>query len=284
MLLQAEDWAKAIEAGEALRKAYPAYDSRPDWFYRMSLAYRQKGDTLRAVMTAADGVARHPKDAGMYLIYTQLVQAEAPVVLSRGLERFPNDGKLLALDAQTRRKSGDARGALDATRRALAADTTLARGYLQLAQAYLDVAQPDSALTALTGGLRSAADSAAVGQFALAKGNELYRNANGTKKRADFDVALRFAQLADRVAPSTISGFLVGASAFGVAQLATPEGVAAKSCETITLAGEMLSLAESKLVPNAAVATEAVTQMMQYAQQLGPYVAQEQKLFCKQGR
>jgi tetratricopeptide (TPR) repeat protein len=281
VLLQAEEWAKATEAGETLRKAYPAYESRPDYFLKMALAYRQAGDPVRAVAAAADGVARHPRDAELYLLYTQLVQGEGPVVLGRGLERFPANGKLLALDAQVRRRSGDARGALEATRRALAADTTLARGYLQLAQAYLDVAQPDSALAVLAGSLRGAADSAAVGQFALARANELYRSANGTKRRPDFEMALRFAQLADRVTPSPVAGFLVGASAFGVAQLATPDAVAAKSCETITLAGEMLALAEAKLMPNQAIAAEAVTQMMQYARQLGPYVAQEQKLFCK---
>ena len=56
--------------------------------------------------------------------------------------------------------------ALESTRRAVSEDSTLPRGYLQLAQAFLDLGQPDSALAVLEGGMKNAGDTAIVAQFA----------------------------------------------------------------------------------------------------------------------
>jgi tetratricopeptide (TPR) repeat protein len=283
VLLAAEDWTNATRVGEALRKLSPAYETQPDYFIRMAGAYRNGNQPFRAIAAAAEGVAIHPEDPELYLLYTQLVLGENDAALARGLERFPTSGKLLALDAQQKRKRGDRQGALEATRKAIAEDSTLARSYLQLAQAFIDVEQNDSALVVLQAGIKSVADSAVVAQFTLARGNAMYRAANATKKRADFEMALRFLQLSQHLSPSQNAGFLVGSAAFGVAQLAATELPAAKSCPIATIAQDNLVLAETLLATNGAAAPDAAKQFLDYAAQLHPYVAQQVKILCAGG-
>lgn len=280
VLLATADWANAVRAGEALRRMDDAYETQPEYFLRMATAYRNLNEPVRAVATAAEGVTRHPSDRDLYLFYTQLVMSEGDTALARGLERFPDDGKLLALDAQLRRRRGDLQGALAATRRAIARDSTLVHGNLQLAQAFIDVGQPDSALVALAQGLRSATDSSLTAQFALARGNALYQGASASHRRADFELALRYVQLSDRLSPSANAGFLIGSAAFGVAQLASTEAAGARSCERATSADSNLVLAETQLARYGQVAPEAAKQFLEYAGQLHPYVTQQVQLFC----
>ncbi|MEO7454789.1 MAG: hypothetical protein ABIY52_00910 [Gemmatimonadaceae bacterium] len=280
VLLATEDWLEATKVGEALRKLSPTYETQPEYFARMAGAYRNAKQPFNAISRAAEGVALHPEDPELYLLYTQLILAENDTALARGIERFPKSGKLLALDAQLRRKRGDTKGALDATRRAVAQDTSLARGYLQLAQAYIDVDQGDSALAVLQAGVKTAADSAVVAQFALSRGNAMYRAANGTKKRADFEAALRFLELSQHLAHTPNAGFLVGSASFGVAQLAATELPTAKSCTLATLAQDKLVVAEMELAVNGQVAPDAAKQFLDYAGQLRPYVQQQVKALC----
>ena len=280
VLLATEDWTAATKVGEALRKLSATYETQPDYFARMAGAYRNANQPLRAIATAAEGVALHPEDAELYLVYTQLVLGENDAALARGLERFPKSGRLLALDAQLKRKRGDRQGALDATRKAVAQDSTLARSYLQLAQAFIDVDHNDSALAVLQSGLKTLADSAVVAQFTLARGNAIYREANASKKRSDFEMALRFLQLSQHLAPSQSAGFLVGSAAFGVAQLAATELPTSKSCPIATLAQDNLLLAELQLATNGGAAPDAAKQFLEYAAQLRPYVMQQVKTLC----
>lgn len=280
VLLATADWANAVRAGEALRRMDDAYETQPEYFLRMATAYRNLNEPVRAVATAAEGVTRHPSDRDLYLFYTQLVLAEGDTALARGLERFPDDGKLLALDAQLRRKRGDLQGALASTRRAIARDSTLVHGNLQLAQAFIDVGQSDSALVALAQGLRSATDSSLAAQFALARGNALYQGASTSHRRADFELALRYVQLSDRLSPSANAGFLIGSAAFGVAQLASTEAAGARSCELAMTADTNLVLAETQLARHGQVAPDAAKQFLEYAGQLHPYVTQQVQLFC----
>jgi hypothetical protein len=143
--------------------------------------------------------------------------------------------------------------------------------------------QTDTALAVLEGGLHTAADTAVVGQFALARGNALYRTANVDKKRSEFETALRYLQLAMRLAPSPNAGFLVGSAAFGVAQIAATELPTAKSCSVANLAQDNLVIAETQLATNGGVAPDAAKQFLDYATQLRPYVQQQVKVLCPAG-
>src|SRR6185436_1379898 len=95
---------------------------------------------------------------------------------------------------------------------------SMSQGQLMVAQLEFELNRPDSALAALHRAVATGRDSALVAQFALSKGNALYRTANGTKTSTDFAIALRLLAFSDSVRPTEQARFLLGASALGVAQ------------------------------------------------------------------
>lgn len=274
------DWKGALIAAERLLEHDAAAQSDPDFYARMATAYRADSQPARAIAIAAAGVAKFPNDAPLYITYLQLVRAENAAALPRGLSLFPDNAELHVLAAQTLRTSGNAAAALEETKRALAVNPRLPHGYLQLAQLELDANQLDSALAAINLAVQNGEDRATVSQFALARGNAMYKTATGDQKREDFQRAIRVLSLAERYAPSAQAKFLLGASALSVSQSAASEATPAKSCELSRLADSSLTDAEINLVSGGSAAPDAAKQFLDYVAKLRPYVAGQLKAFC----
>ena len=279
------NWVPALAAGEAMleRDANAVVD--PVFFQRLATAYRSNGEPVKAVSIAARGVAAFPKEAALYALYTQFVREEADTVLPRGLARFPKSAELLALKARDLRSHGKVAESLEAMQGAMAADSTLGgEAHLMIAQAQLDLGRPDSALTALRAAIAQGGDSTRVAQFAFARGNALYRAANGTKSSTDFALALRFLSFADSVRSSMQSRFLVGAAALGVAQRALTEAPSDKdkahSCELARLGSEMIPVARSGLEEGQQAMPEAAKQSLDYLTQIEPYAGKQLAAYC----
>jgi hypothetical protein len=153
-----------------------------------------------------------------------------------------------------------------------------------MAQLEFELGRPDSALVALHRALALGEDSALVAQFALAKGNAIYRAANGTKASTDFGLAFRFLAYADTVRGSAQSRFLVGAAALGVAQSALTEAAKLKDktegCRLAKLGADMIPVARSGLQSGQDVFAEAAKQSLDYLEQLDPYAGQALAAFC----
>jgi predicted Zn-dependent protease len=240
---------------------------------------------VNAVAIAARGVARFPKEAGLYALYTQFVREEADTVLQRGLAQFPNSAELLALNAKELRSQGKVAESLESMKSAIAADSTLVgEGQLMIAQAQIDLGRPDSALVALRAAVARGEDSTRVAQFAFARGNALYRAANGTKASADYALALRFLAFADSVRSSPQTRFLVGAAALGVAQRALTEAtldkVRANSCSLARLGAEMIPLARTEIEAGQEVMPDAARQSLDYLTQIEPYAGKQLTAYC----
>ncbi|HXT18343.1 MAG TPA: hypothetical protein VN706_22115 [Gemmatimonadaceae bacterium] len=274
------DWKGAIAAGERLLDKDLGAQNDPDFYSRLATAYRSDSQPSRALAIAAMGVAKFPKDAPLYVVYLQLVHAENDAALPRGLARFPESAELHVLAAQNLKSSGNASGALEETRRALAANPKLQHGYLQLAQLEMDAGQPDSALASIDLALKNGEDRGTVAQFALARGNALYKAATGTQKREDYQRAIKFLAFAEKIAPSAQAKFLLGASSLSISQSAANEATPAKSCELSKLADSTLTDAEINLVSGGAAAPEAAKQFLDYVAKLRPYVSEQVKTFC----
>jgi tetratricopeptide (TPR) repeat protein len=176
--------------------------------------------------------------------------------------------------------SGNAVGALAETKRALAANPRLPHGYLQLAQLEIELGQTDSAYTALELASKFGEDKATVAQFALARGNTLYKAATATQKRDDFQRAMRFLTLAAGIAPTAEAKFLLGASALSVSQSAASEAPQSKSCDLSKLADASLTEAEINLVSGGSAAPDVAKTYLDYVAKLRPYVADQLKSFC----
>src|SRR5215831_12546274 len=278
--LATSDWAGAVDAGEKLLARDLAAQSDPEFYARLANAYRADSAPARALSVAGAGVAKFPKDAGLYLVYVQLLRAENDVALGRGLAAFPDSPELHVLAAQTMKSTGNAAGALAETKRALAANPRLPHGYLQLAQLELDLGQIDSAYAAIAAAPEHGEDRTTVAQFALARGNVLYKAATTSQKREDFQLARRFLTLAATLSPSAESKFLIGASALSISQSAATEAPATKSCDLSKLADSSLTEAEINLVSGGSAAPDAAKQFLDYVAKLRPYVADQVKTFC----
>ena len=281
-----KSWTRALEAGEALLARDVTALSDSTFYLRLATAYHNVGKPFKAIETAAHGVATFPKDVRLYSLYTQYLRADADTVIPRGLALFPQSAELAAINAKDLRAKGKLAESLDATKRAVELDSTMAQGRLTVAQLEIELGRPDSALIALHRAVSGGEDSALVAQFALAKGNAFYRAANGTKMSADFGLALRFLMFSDSVRSTQQSKFLVGATAFGIAQSALTEATKIKdkveSCRLAKLGAEMMPVARSGSKAGEEMFAEAAKQSLEYLDQLDPYVEQELTAYCNE--
>jgi tetratricopeptide (TPR) repeat protein len=279
-----KSWPRAIRAAETLLAADSSVRRDSTFYLRLATAYGADGKQYRAIETLAHGVGAFPKDVRLYSLYARSVRAEADTVVPRGLTLFPRSADLLALQAKAFRASGKLAESLSATERAVALDSSLAQGELVIADLQFQVGQPDSALFALHRGLDHGEDSTLVAQFALQKGNALYRAASGVKTSNAFGLALRFLSFSDSVHTSTESKFLIGAAALGVAQTALAEATSisdkAASCELARRGADMLPLARVGLLAGQEAYGDAAKQSIQYLDQLDPYIGRQLTVLC----
>ncbi|HEY5062218.1 MAG TPA: hypothetical protein VII52_11825, partial [Gemmatimonadaceae bacterium] len=254
------------------------------FYVKLGTAYHGANSPAKAIEVLAHGVSAFPGDGRLFLLYVQYIKMESDSVIQRGLAHFPRNAGLLAMNARELRSRGKLGESLDATKQALALDSTMAQGQLMVAQLELELGRPDSALVALRRAAAGGEDSSLVAQFALAKGNAMYRAATETKTSADFGLAVRFLAYADSVRSTPQSKFLVGASALGVAQAALTEATKLtdkpESCRLARLAADMVPVARTGLPAGQELYADAAKQSLEYLDQLIPYVAQETATYC----
>ena len=277
-------WPRAIEAAELLLRQDPTVVADSGFFVKLATAYRANGQPYKSIETASRGVALFPGDSRLYALYAQFVRAEADTVIPRGLALFPRSADLLALNAQLLRSRGKVAESLEASKMAVALDSTLIQGEMMIAQAEMELGRPDSALASLHRALARGEDTVIVAQFALSKGNAISRAAQGTKSRDDFRLAMRFLAFADSLRPSVQARFLMGAAALSVTQSALAEAPAVKDrdqrCGLTRLGAEMLPVAVSGLEAGQEVSPDAAKQYLEYLGKLQPYVDKQLEVFC----
>jgi tetratricopeptide (TPR) repeat protein len=281
---ETKNWTRALEAGELMAKRDSAARGDSTFWLRLATVYRNTDKPFKAIETLAYAVNAFPNDPRLYSLYTQYVKSEADTVLPRGLGLFPKSAELQALNARELRTRGKLAEAVEASRKAIELDSTMSQGELMVAQLEIELGRPDSALSALRRALARGEDSSMVAQFALAKGNTLYRAANGTHLSSDFALALRFLAFSDSVRPSVQSTFLKGATALGFAQAALTEAPKladkVESCRLAKLGGDMVPVARAGLQAGTEAYGDAAKQSLEYLAQLEPYVAPQVTAFC----
>jgi tetratricopeptide (TPR) repeat protein len=277
-------WPLAVAAGERLLATDDDAKADSVFYLRLATAYRANRQIFKAVELVARGVATFPGDPRLYALYTQFVKTEADTAITRGLELYPTSAELLALNAKDLQAKGRAEEALTASKRAVELDSTIAQGMLMIAQGEIDLGRPDSALATLIRAAASGEDLGTVAQFALSKGNALLRAANGTKTRADFQLAMRFLAVADSLKPTPQTKFLLGAAAVSVAQTALTDApkitVREESCVVSQLGADTIPLARASLEAGVDVSPEATRQYLEYLDVISPYAEKQIAAFC----
>ena len=153
-----------------------------------------------------------------------------------------------------------------------------------VAQLEIELGRPDSALAALRRALMNGEDSTLVAQFALAKGNTLYKAANGSMSSSDFAMALRLIAFSDTVHSTQQARFLTGAAALGVAQTTLTDASKlqdkAASCRLTKAGAELLPLARAGLQSGDESFAAAAKQSLGYLDQFDPFAQQQLKIVC----
>lgn len=278
------NWPLAVETGESLMANDAEARGDSIFYLRLATAYRMHGQPFRSVEIVARGVATFPGDARLYALYTQFVKEEADTAISRGIALYPGSAELAALHAKDLRTKGKVAEALDASKRAVQLDSTIAQGRLLVAQGEMELGRPDSALAALQQAATAGEDASTVAQFALSKGSSLFRAANGTKARADFMLAMRFLSFADSLKSTMQTKFMLGAAALGVAQAALTDApkvtVKEESCALAQQGSNAIPVARASLEVSRDVSPDAVKQFLDYLDVMLPVADKQVAVFC----
>jgi len=278
------NWPLAVATGERLLAVDPEAVKDSVFYLRLATAYRMNGQPFKSVETVARGVAAFPTDPRLYALYTQFVREEADTAIGRGLALYPGSAELAALSAKELRAKGKTAEALEASKRAVALDSSIAQGRMIVAQGEFELGRPDSALVTLQRAVAAGEDAAAVAQFALSKGNVLFRAANGTKARADFQLAMRFLWFADSLHSTPQTKFLLGAAALNVAQTALTDApkltLKEESCAMAHAGADAIPLARSSLDAGRDISPDATKQFLDYLDVIAPYADKQIAAFC----
>jgi len=249
--LNAKDFEGAINVGTEMVRVDTA-QATADYYSRLSAAYMQINQPQKASEAAA-----------------------------LGAKKFPNDPNLALFSIQSIYKAGQLPQALEAAKRAIAANPKNGPAYFLLAQIQGDLKQYDDLAATLTNAKNNGADPVGLSQIALKAGSDAYKAGVASKEIADYQRAIRFLQLSDQFQSSVDAKFLIGASAFSVGQTATNLANDKKSCELARTARDAFNLASMNLPAGGQKYPNEAAQLMTAIPQFTPAVDNEVKRFCK---
>jgi len=252
------------------------------------LVYLNAKDFERAV-SVGNELVRVDTAAATADFYTRLAAAYsglnqsqlASEAIARGAAKFPNDPNLVLFNASALLKTGNAQGAADAAKRALVANPKLENAYLILAQAQGQLNQPDAVAMTLQDASRNGVNKTILAQLALQQGNTLFKAAQASKDRADYQRAIRFLAMSDSLEASADAKFLIGASAFSVGQSATIEANERKNCALARTARDSFTLAQANLPAGGQKFPNEAAQLLTAIPQFTPAVDNMIGRFCK---
>ncbi|MCU0634676.1 MAG: hypothetical protein MUE41_07375 [Gemmatimonadaceae bacterium] len=255
VLLAAKDFKQATAVGEEMVKVDTALASA-DYFARLAAAF------------SADSQPQKAQEAA-----------------SRGVQKFADNAGLWSAKADMERKAGQTQQAIESQKKALSIDPKLENGYLQIAQIYNDLNQPDSAVAALRLAVANGNDKGLAGGLALQVGDKARRTAAQTKKLDDFRLAGRYIAFADSTVGPELKGnatLLGGANNLQFGGAALNEVKDTKNCVLLKEGRDALDTAQQQITASARSNPQLAAQLMPLLGQLMPYGEQLAKAYsCK---
>lgn len=237
------------------------------------------GNEMVRVDTTAATADYYARLAGAYSAMNLPQKAAETAAL--GLKKFPNDPNLQLFSAQALYRSGQLPQALDAAKKAVAANPKNPPGYFLLATVQDSLNLYDDLMNTLQNAKNNGVDPGALSQLALKQGSDAYKAGQGSKDRADFQRAIKFLQLSDQLQSSADAKFLLGASAFSLGQSATIDANEKRSCELARMARDAFNLASMNLPAGGQKYPTEAAQLLTAIPQFTPAVDNEIKRFCK---
>jgi tetratricopeptide (TPR) repeat protein len=249
--LNAKEYKDAVPVGEEMVRVDTA-QATADFYGRLAGAYTAMGQPQKATEAAA-----------------------------RGIAKFPNDPSLALFSAQGLFQAGQLQPAVEAAKKAVAANPKNAQGYFLLATIQDSLNLYDDLFTTLQNAKTNGVDPALLAPLALKQGNDAYKKGGPSKDRADFQRAIKFLQLSDTLQSSVDAKFLLGASAFSLGQSAVNDAQDKKSCELARMARDAFNLASINLPAGGQKYPTEAAQLLNAIPQFTPAVDSEIKNYCK---
>jgi len=237
------------------------------------------GNEMVRVDTAQATANYYTRLAAAYGALNQPQKATEAAAL--GAKKFPNDAHLLLIAANSLFRAGQLQQALDAAKKAIAADPKNPQGYFLLATIQGALNQYDDVINTLNQAKTAGADPSGLSQIALQQGSNAFKAGQASKDRADFQRAIRFLQLSDQLQSSADAKFLLGASAFSLGQSAVNDANDKKSCDLARMARDAFNLASINLPAGGQKYPTEAAQLLTAIPQFTPAVDNEVKRFCK---
>jgi tetratricopeptide (TPR) repeat protein len=237
------------------------------------------GNEMVRVDTAAATADYYTRLAAAYGALNQPQKASEASAM--GAKKFPNDSRLMLITANSLLKAGQLPAALDAAKKAIAADPKNPQGYFLLATIQGQLNQYDEVFNTINTAKTNGADPSGLSQIALQQGSNAFKDGQRTKDRADFQRAVKFLQLSDQLQSSADAKFLLGASAFSIGQSAVYDANDKKSCDLARMARDAFNLASINLPAGGQKYPTEAAQLLTAIPQFTPAVDNEVKRFCK---
>jgi len=214
--------------------------------------------------------------------YTAINQAQkASEAAAKGMAKFPNDPTLSVITANSLFKAGQLPAALEAAKKAIAANPKNPQAYFLLATIQGAMNQYDDVFNTINQAKANGADPAGLSQIALQQGSNAFKAGQGSKDRADFQRAIKFLQLSDQLQSSADAKFLLGASAFSLGQSAVNDANEKRSCDLARMARDAFNLASINLPAGGQKYPTEAAQLLTAIPPFTPAVDNEVKRFCK---
>jgi tetratricopeptide (TPR) repeat protein len=208
--------------------------------------------------------------------------AKAAEFAAQGIAKFPKSGTLWLQKAQNERSAGQLPAAKASLQPALQLDPKAAGANLLLAQIFVDLNQPDSAVAAVKAD--AAADSsnkAMDAQFLLGIGNTAYKAALASKSIDDYRKAIEILQASDALSPSANAKFLAAVSAFSVVQQLGTTLPKTKACADAKLGQDMLVVVSTNMPQGGSVSPDNAKIILSAVPQYQAFFDGSAKRYCK---
>ena len=208
--------------------------------------------------------------------------ARAAELAAQGIAKFPKSGTLWLQKAQNERSAGQLPAAKASLQRALEIDPKASGANLLLAQIYVDLNQPDSAVAAVKADLVvDPTNKERDAQFLLGVGSTAYKAAVASKNIDDFKKALGILQASDEMNASAQAKFFEAVSAFSVLQQLGSSLPTTKSCTDAKLGQDMLTVVSTNMPQGGSVSPEAAKQILSAVSQYQAFFDGSAKRYCK---
>jgi len=136
---------------------------------------------------------------------------------SKAGQKFPREISFPLLLAQTYRRMGQLQEAMQAAMRATVVDPKDTRGWQLAIVTANDLNQPDTAMALAQRAIAAGADRTQIAPTMLAPVSVAVKKAQTSQKRADWQDALKTAEVVDAAAPAPETKFFIGYASFQVA-------------------------------------------------------------------